>query len=366
MAEKIEIEEAARYKGPLLIDRIACRLGFDWFARRLPIEVPPAYVFVTTVLGIQIGIIAPFNYFVADKVSIANDPLSILVPIGLTIAVVGIHWMQDSYAEAIVSLRLPDQETDANQRSTLFEEIIPFRAKLIAWAIGLAIFYLNLFVLLGVSTAIEIEGIVQTLFANAIVVPLVSMPLITEFAMLYVGIHVLMPRRIAKADLDLFFYDPRDMGGFAKIGQLLKRSYYLYTTGLLLYFSLTYGPTIFNDILYTPYPEPTAPVAAIFTLLWFTGVISIAYSMYRVHVVMASKKVQRINEIEQELRDLLDDPYDINSSNLANHSKREEIQHRLEQVRSTREYPSTFTMWTQIAISVILPQALNLAIQAAA
>lgn len=360
----MEGEEPTRYKETLLIDYIARKFGFQRLTGRLSIDVPPAYLFVVSVLLVQYGVVDSYNYFIADKASLATDPLSILVPIGFVVAVVGIHWMRDSYAEAIASLRVSEQKTDA-EITSLFEEIVPFRVKLYGWAIGLVLIYINLFVLLGASTVIEIEGVVQTVFSNLLVVPFITVPLITEFALLYVGIHVIVPRRIAKADLDLFFYDPRKMGGFAKIGQLLKRSYYLYTVGLLLYFFLIYGPIIFDEILFTPYPEPSVAIAAMFSLLWLVGVISIGYSMYRVHVIMAAKKKQRIEEIETEIRGLLDDPYDIHSSNLADHEELEEIQHRLEQVRSTREYPSTFAMWTQIGISVLLPQALNLVVQVA-
>jgi hypothetical protein len=35
------------------------------------------------------------------------------------------------------------------------------------------------------------------------------------------------------------------------------------------------------------------------------------------------------------------------------------------QIRETKRYPSTFTMWSQIAISVLLPQALQVALQIA-
>lgn len=100
-----------------------------------------------------------------------------------------------------------------------------------------------------------------------------------------------------------------------------------------------------------------------FTVLWLVGIISIGYSMYRVHTLMSEKKAREINKIEAQIRSMLDDPYDIRNSNLAGNEELEEIQHRLEQVRSTREYPSTFTMWTQIGISVLLPQALQLVVQ---
>lgn len=352
-----------RYREPLLIDAIATNLGFDRLADALPGDIEPAYLLVATGIFLDFGVVDSYNYFIADKNSIAQDPLALIVPIGFVVAVVGIHWMRDSYADAISSLRVAEQEGDKEAFASQFEEIVPFRAKLWGWAIGVVLITLNLVFLIGIPTVIDIEGIFGAFVSNAIMSPLITVPLIIEFGMLYVGIHVLVPRRIAKADLDLFFYDPRQMGGFAKIGELLKRSYYLYTVGLILYFLLIYAPIIFDSVIQTPYPEPTTAIAVMFTGLWLLGVLSIAYSMYRVHMVMASKKEHRIEEIEAELRDLLDDPYDINSDNLADHNKQEEIQHRLEQVRSTREYPSTFTMWTQIGISVILPQILNVAMQ---
>jgi hypothetical protein len=191
----------------------------------------------------------------------------------------------------------------------------------------------------------------------------VYVPLIVEFGLLYIGVHFFLPRRMLKADLDLFFYDPRKMGGFAKVGELLKRSYYLYTAGVILYFTLIYGVVLLNDYITSPYPEPSNTLAIMFTVLWLVGLFSIGYSMYRVHTLMSKKKAREIDEIETQIRGMLDDPYDIHNSNLAGNEQLEEIQHRLEQVRATREYPSTFTMWTQIGISVLLPQALQLLVQ---
>jgi len=40
-----------------------------------------------------------------------------------------------------------------------------------------------------------------------------------------------------------------------------------------------------------------------------------------------------------------------------------EITRQLEHVRSMKEYPTTFTMWSQILVSVILPQILNMSVQ---
>jgi len=36
---------------------------------------------------------------------------------------------------------------------------------------------------------------------------------------------------------------------------------------------------------------------------------------------------------------------------------------QLSEVRATRTYPTTFTMWSQIGISVLLPQVLQLVVR---
>lgn len=352
------------YEEPLLIEWVADHLGFRRLASVLPGDIYPPYLLVASALILEYIVIDSYNYFIAGRSSVVNDPMSILVALGMIIAVAGIRWMRDEYARVISDLRLSERK---NQKVSpdygRFTHIVPYRYKLFAFGLGILLLYGNLFVLLGLSTAIGIQGVVAGVLLNVLVVPLVYTPLIVEFALLYFGLHFLLPRRIAQADLELFYYDSRNMGGFATVGRLLKRSYYLFTVGLLLYLTFIYAAVVFPDIIPTPYPELDPIIAVGFSILWLVGLTSIVYSMYRIHMVMKRKKEERIREMEDEIRAILDDPYDINTAHIADADTREEIQHRINQVKSTREYPSTFTMWSQIAISVLLPQALNLAVQ---
>lgn len=184
-----------------------------------------------------------------------------------------------------------------------------------------------------------------------------------EFVLLYFSIHVLLPRRIASTDIGLFFYDPRNMGGLAPIGQLFKRTYYLFTAGLLLYFVVVYGHIIFSEVIQNPYPEPGLVTTAFFSFAWFVGLGLTTYSMYTIHRVMSSEKEQRIRRLEERMREAIDNPYDIESAKITDSEKLDDTRRRLKQVRATKEYPTTFTMWSQILISVLLPQAVNLAVQ---
>lgn len=218
--------------------------------------------------------------------------------------------------------------------------------------------------MIGFSTVVEVEGIVRALVSNFVAIP-VYVLLIIEFGLLYLSIHLLLPRKIAQADLNMFFYDPQNMGGFGSTGQLLKRSYYIYTAGVLVYFGLVYWPEILGEIvnLERLYPEPTAIVAVFFTILWLIGVCSIGYSMYRMHALMSKKKQEAIKDVEEDIKNKLEDPFDITTEHIEDQKLRAEFEHKLAQIRNTRQYPSTFTMWSQILISVLLPQAMQVTLQ---
>ncbi|TKX52772.1 hypothetical protein EXE42_15450, partial [Halorubrum sp. SP3] len=115
----------------------------------------------------------------------------------------------------------------------------------------------------------------------------------------------------------MFFYDPRNMGGFAAVGHLLKRSYYIYTAGLLLFFLLVYGPVLLSVDGYVP----GLFELVFFSAAWFVGLLSIAYSMYTIHQLMSAQKERRIRELEAELHQAIENPYDINNSKVVDQDK---------------------------------------------
>lgn len=80
---------------------------------------------------------------------------------------------------------------------------------------------------------------------------------------------------------------------------------------------------------------------------------------------MASEKEKRIRRLEERIHTAIDEPFDIENAEIVDQETFDDSRERLEQIRQTREYPTTFTMWSQIIISVLLPQALNMAVQAA-
>lgn len=352
----------SRFREPLLVERLAALLGFEGLARALPgRNVYPPYLLVAVLLVFDVGVVNGAKYFTGNEHVLLSTPTVVAGYAAFVLAAVGIRYMADGYARAITDLRVDERDVDAEEGA--FERTVSLRTKLVVYAVSALALYVHVFVNVGVSDILAVEGplgLVNQLFVWQVA----YVPFVVEFALLYFGVHVLLPRRIARADIGLFYYDPRNMGGFAAVGQLLKRSYYLFTAGLLLFFALAYGPSLLS--LGETAFEPGLTTAAFFTAAWLVGVASIGHSMLAMHRIMAGDRERRIRELEAELRSLVDKPFDINESSVTDDAEFADIERRLAQVRETRVYPATFTMWSQIAVSVLLPQALQMAVSATA
>lgn len=356
--------DAGAYEEGLLLEAIGEKLGLDRVSARITGDSGYAMeVLVGLNLVVSYGILDPYNHFVAGKSSIVSDPYSVVFGVALAFGVWGVRYMRSGYADAMTELRAHDRP-DIDDHSA-FTGFLSLRTKALLYAGFLAAYYGNLVFRYGVETVIQIEGVLAGVVGQFVMLPLVSFPLLLDFAVLFFGIHVLMPKRLSAVDPQLFYYDPRNMGGFGPIGVLLKRSYYVYTTGLLILFGFLYGQVLLGSVLDSPYPPPGPLFAVFFTIAWLVGVASIGYSMYRIHSLMAAKKATRIRELEADLRNVIENPYSIRDSSVTDPEELEEIKRQLTHVRATREYPTTFTMWSQIAISVLLPQALQMAFRAA-
>jgi hypothetical protein len=256
------------------------------------------------------------------------------------------------YEEALATI--PVQERVDSSEIDQFQRIFSWRVKVIIYVSAVVVLYANTLLNVGVPDRVTAINFLFTW-------EFVFLPIIVEFALTYYGIHFLLPRQIKNTEFNLFFYDPRNMGGFAALGQLLKRSYYIYTGGLVLFFFLVYGPVLLSVNGY----EPGVFELVFFSTAWVVGLLSIGYSMYTMHQIMSAEKEQRIRELEEDLHEALENPYDIKNSEITDREQFDDARKRLEQVRSTRVYPATFTMWSQIAISVLLPQLLQMTVQTA-
>jgi len=244
-----------------------------------------------------------------------------------------------------------------------FEGLVSLRVRVAGCLAALLVHYAVTVFILGIPQLIEIGGIGVVLYAQIVSFPLIIYPILIDLGISYIAVHVMVPRRIANADFGLFYYDPRNLGGFEPLGELLKRSYYIYTGILLLWFVQSHAPVMLSQYISSPYPPPAPILQVALSAVWLVGVLTIAYSMYQTHSIMKDKKEEKIRSLEQELKETVNNPYDATLSNIEDRERYDEIQETLSHVKNTKTYPTTFTMWSQIFISVLLPQALNMVVQ---
>lgn len=346
---------------PLLIERLASWFGFSTLAAKFTdINPYPPYLYVGTFILANISFGTAYRYWQSGVVGFVENPFGLALPLGVAIATVGIKLMHDGLAVAEENILARDQATNrfAEHRSTF-----SLRTKLLVYVMMVGAYLLYEIFAIGVGTLLQTQGPVLGVFYNLLVLPLCYIAVGVEFVLMYVSVHFLLPRKLANSDLRLFFLDTRDMGGFKPVGTLFKRSYYVYTAGLLVYLAFFYGPVITTGEA-TGGAVQTGPViVALFTVLWLLGIGTLSYSMYQTHRIMASEKEARLDDVEAKLRDVVTNPYETDKPEITDQEQLEAIQFQLDQIKNTSEYPTTFAMWTQIAISVILPQALQMGIQ---
>jgi hypothetical protein len=334
-----------------LVEYIATIFGFNKLSQALPgKDIKPSYLFIGFFTFLDLAILQVYAHFTGGTHIFVKSPNVAIAYLTVILGVFGIEYMSNSYKEAISAIRV--HERIKAYESDNFRWTISWRTKVITYIISVIILYAHAIFNVGIPNQVTAINLLFTW-------EFVLLPIIIEFAFLYLTIHVRLPRQIKNVDMNMFFYDPRNMGGFAPVGALLKRSYYLYTVALLMFFVFTYGRVLFSLGGYVP---------GLFDLLffsaaWLIGILSIGHSMYTIHKFMSEQKENRIREIEDELHEALEKPYDINNSSVDNPEKLNDAQRRLKEVKNTRVYPATFTMWSQIAVSVLLPQLLQLTVQ---
>jgi hypothetical protein len=278
---------------PLLVERLAAWLGFEALARRLPGDGPyPPYLFVAAVLFVDFGLGNTVRQvFTGSTLWIVRNPFAAVIPTGLVLAVVGIRYMSEGLQASI-------QRLAARQRDDVDLDTRPvsFRTTLAVYLLCVVAVFGHTVFVVGLDSLFRIRGVVWTLITSFVIGPL-YVSVVVEAVLLYLSIHLLLPRRVADAGLGVHFFDPRRMGGYRPLGELLKRSYYLYTAGLLLYLAWIYGPVVVPYEFTVP-AEPGLGAAVVFTVLWLVGIVTVSYSIYTIHRIMAREKEAKIREIE--------------------------------------------------------------------
>ncbi|MFC7132082.1 MULTISPECIES: hypothetical protein [Salinibaculum] len=344
---------------PTLLERLASVTRVEWLAGKLPSEdVHSPYLYVAVFIFLDFAVVNPYSHLTGGVHAVVRNPFYIAFYLSIAIAVVGVRYMHRGHVDAISRLT----ERGICDAATADDYAVTIRTKLLFYGVGLVGFFAYQVFVIGIETVLETQGVGGIVF-TLVLLPACYLPVAIDFVSEYATLHILLPRWLSEQDIGLFFFDPQNMGGFQPIGTLLKNSYYFYTAGLLLYLAFFYGlfVTPLEGRVASP---PGAAEASLFTGLWLFGLATLSYSIYKIHRIMTAEREARLRDIESELHDVIDNPHDISNAEITDPDRLDALEYRLDQIRATSEYPTTFTMWTQIGVSVLLPQVLQLTLQA--
>lgn len=326
----------------------------------LPSAWPPLTRFAVVVLVLELVVGQAVNVALGRPVFFVDNPLALLTPVLLLGAAVGTHVLHRRYERALERSVLANVDDPST-----FRTLVPDRLSAVVIGLGVVFSVVNGLVFLTVPVIYEAGGPVRV-FRFLVLQPLGYVPVFGTFLATYLSIQVLLPRRLERHEVDLDYLDPEDLGGTRPIGELLKFSYYLLMIGLVGVAAGTYGPYLLpGPLQYTELGEPGTEVNVIFTAVWLAGVLVMVYGIYVVHRYMAAEKKRRLHELTERAKADIDRPWDIEEFDMLDPPEEyEQYRRQAERVTSMREYPATFTMWSQLLVGVMIPKAIQLGLSA--
>lgn len=352
-------EPTATSKQPLLepfdqdlwLDRLARRVGFGWLSQRLPGNIPPSYLFAVILVGTIVPTINAYAYLAGDPVVYIENPLFVLQPLAIVGGVFGARALRRRYHRVAQEMNLEERAEDPEPLLNIVPTWLPwvlFVATLLQ--IGARVWAL------GGFGAIYRDGGLTMVVGWGILNPLWSI-LAIQFVAVYVAIEIIVPWRLYKSDIGVDFLDPEGLGGLRPIGELVKHAYYYMVAGLIAFALVVYGP-----IVSAASWGPTATTSIVFTVIWLGTVATVAFAVLILHQFMREEKRRELHRLDQLFREAVDNPWDIKHYAVDDKKEAfvEELQQRTEMVSATREYPATFSIWSQLLISIVLPKAVQL------
>lgn len=314
------------------------------------------------IVVVEYGFLKTIGHFIGNTHSLVVSPITIIIPIGILTGSFGLQYIWDSYVNMILKFYNKGYIENISQYS--IKNVVPVNMQIILYSISIALYWWFLFFRFDIiSLLIIYNNYIDTfifLFFNSFL----YIPLVIDFFISFITIQLIVSDNlISSSDFDIFFYDPRDFGGLKEFGGLLKKSYYFYTIALLLYLLLSYGPYIFPQIPAARRNPPGIVQAILFSSSWIIGTGVLLVSLYRLSDYIKRRKNIEMNRLERRIQKLINKPYNLEQLNIDNKREYEALQHNIEQVKRTSNYPMTVEMWVQIGISVLLPQVLEIILQ---
>lgn len=329
----------------LWLDQFARYLGVGYLIDQTDSTLPPSYLYtIVTVVGWTLISIGAEIFLFQNTPIYVRNPYFLLQPVVLIAGVYGAHSLNRSYLQAIDEMDLRRRSSDPEQFVDLIPNWLPWTIFVVAAGLQLIRTYADFADFTSV-------GIV----ANGVVFPFVYAPIIVQFLIVYVTIEFLFPWRLYQSDVGVHFLDPHGVGGLRPIGELVKKAYYYIVGGLIAYALITYGPGLSGW-------DVSTAAGAIFTGVWLSTIVTVAFAVFLLHRFLHREKREKLRELESELHEHVENPWQVREYTIQEDATEtvKDIRKRIETVSSTREYPATFSIWTQLLLSIVIPKALQL------
>ncbi|MFB6084311.1 MAG: hypothetical protein ABEJ94_08715 [Halorientalis sp.] len=338
------------------VDRLVDRFGGASPVEGVPVVDDPIVLYAIVVVFCELVLNQTVRYLLGYGYFFVANPLWLLRPITLVGAAMATRLLHDRYATAVEEMNLFERAENPDQ----FERLTAPRLTVGIVLAGVGFTLANAVFVIGLP-ALYAAGGVADLVQFLVIIPFGYAPIFGVFLSTYLGVEILLPRRIAASDLGLYYHDPENLGGMRPVGELVKLAYYTLIAGLILYAVALYGPYLLRDYLaWAVAPSRIANV--LFTGVWIVTLGTMVYGLHTLHTFMRRQKREKIQQLDAAAREIVDRPWDIEQFELPDESQEryDDLRSRMDLVSATKEYPATFTMWFQLAIGVIAPKAIQL------
>lgn len=333
-------------KTDLWLDQFACYLGFGWLVKHIAGDLAPSYLYAITTIVLSYAFTITYNVTNDIPLIYRENPYFALQPLILIGAVYGAHSLKAAYDRVMKEMRVAER---ASNPMSLLDPVPSW----LPWTL----FVVGAGLQITRAAFLDMSGWGLTDYlANFFLFPFVFLPIVVQFFTVYISIEFLAPWRLSKSDVSIDFLDPQGVGGLRPIGELVKKAYYYIVVGLIGYALITYAP--FVNSAWTV----TVADQAIFTFIWVVSVGTVAFAVYTLHRFMHREKRKEIHRLETRLRNCIQNPWDVQSYEVPEDKQAEvaDLRERIDRVSATSEYPATFSIWTQLLLSIVLPKAVQL------
>lgn len=338
-----------------LFEEITGRLGYEKLSDNISILPHPLVLWGIIVFFVDVIILQGIKEVAGYQATFLNNPTWLVQPILGLFAPFVVVYLHNRYTQMLKDIDIDSRTSNPN----VFNLLVPQKVRVALYIILVSYTIYIFFYDISISTVTQIGGLSE-LIGVGIILPLGYGIIFAEFFATYIGILVYLPRKIRRTDFKINFLDPEGLGGLRPAGELMKSAYYFVVIGLIGYAIVLYGPSIVNDIAGWSYDEPGFVQDLLFTSVWILAISTMIYGLSQIHWFMKRTRRRELTRLDKEARDVVEYPFDMEKFEIKNEREYDEIRRQMERINNTQEYPTTFTMWVQISIGIILPKAVQL------